>query len=397
MMFFRKRTKEGKQAHDSENAIREGEISSYEEVQLSRQSENSSQEQESLIVKREIRLDLIFKIILSNWKKYIIPFALTAILSVLYIIQVPRYYKASVMLAPESSNTNAMGSLGGLAAMAGVNLNSNASQDAIIPTFYPDLMKSTDFIVPLLNVRVETLKGEYKGSLGTYLTKHKKSSALSMFMRKVVNAIAPNKPAEISVNKNGSYAINPFKMTKDEDALCSSLSGMINCTVDKKTDVISIEVTAQDALVAAQLADTLLSKLQGFITEYRTKKAKNDLTYYAGLCAKAKSDYEIKQHEYAIYADAYQDVTLQTFKVKEERLENEMQIAYNNYNQLKQQVQLAEAKVLERTPAFTTILNASVPVKPAGPKRVIFCCGMMILCFIVVTVWIIVRDPQLKF
>lgn len=68
MMFFRKRTKEGKQAHDSESAIREGEISSYEEVQSSRQSENSSQEQESLIVKREIRLDLIFKIILSNWK-----------------------------------------------------------------------------------------------------------------------------------------------------------------------------------------------------------------------------------------------------------------------------------------------------------------------------------------
>ena len=70
------------------------------------------------------------------------------------------------MLAPESSNTNAMGSLGGLAAMAGVNLNSNASQDAIIPTFYPDLMKRTEFFVPLLNVRVEKLKGEYKGSLG---------------------------------------------------------------------------------------------------------------------------------------------------------------------------------------------------------------------------------------
>lgn len=395
MTFFKKNPIDRKKASNSEFSVEE--VPSCKENQSNERGETTSNDKESLVVKREIRLDLIFKLILSNWKKYIIPFALTAILSVLYIIQIPRYYKASVMLAPESSNANAMGGLGGLAAMAGVNLNTNASQDAIIPTFYPDLMKSTDFIVPLLNVRVETLKGEFNGTLGTYLTKYSKSSVLSMLMGKVVNSIVPNKAAEISVNKNGSYAINPFKMTKDEDALCSSLSSMINCTVDKKTDVISIDVTAQDALVAAQLADTLLSKLQGFITEYRTKKAKNDLVYYTGLCAKAKSDYEKKQHEYAVYADAYQDVTLQTFKVKEERLENEMQIAYNNYNQLKQQVQLAEAKVLERTPAFTTIQNASVPVKPAGPKRVIFCCGMMVLCFIVVTIWIIVRDPQLKF
>lgn len=394
-MLFKKNIKENAKAADNEDVINEVSASSLEEVQLG-ETTSSHQEKTSLIAKREIRIDVILKIVLSKWKNYIIPCVATVLLSALYIFQVPRYYKASVMLAPESSTSGSMGGLSGLAAMAGVNINTNSSQDAIIPTFYPDLMKSTDFIVPLLNVKVETIKGDFKGSVGKYLTTQK-PSAIDALEGKMSEVFSTPKPAAISVNKSGYYTINPFKMTKDENNLCSLLSGMINCTVDKKTDVISIDVTAQDALVAAQLADTLLSKLQDFITEYRTKKAKNDLVYYTGLCSRAKSDYESKQHEYAVYADAYQDVTLQTFKVKEERLENEMQIAYNNYNQLKQQVQLSEAKVLERTPAFTVIQNASVPVKPAGPKRVLTVALCLFLCLIITTIVIVARDKNVKF
>lgn len=396
MMLFKKNIKENAKAADNEDVINEVSASSLEEVQLG-ETTSSHQEKTSLIAKREIRIDVILKIVLSKWKNYIIPCVATVLLSALYIFQVPHYYKASVMLAPESSTFGSMGGLSGLAAMAGVNINTNSSQDAIIPTFYPDLMKSTDFIVPLLNVKVETIKGDFKGSVGKYLTTQIKPSAIDALEGKMSEVFSTPKPAAISVNKSGYYTINPFKMTKDENNLCSLLSGMINCTVDKKTDVISIDVTAQDALVAAQLADTLLSKLQDFITEYRTKKAKNDLVYYTGLCSRAKSDYESKQHEYAVYADAYQDVTLQTFKVKEERLENEMQIAYNNYNQLKQQVQLSEAKVLERTPAFTVIQNASVPVKPAGPKRVLTVALCLFLCLIITTIVIVARDKNVKF
>lgn len=358
---------------------------------------DNEKESKISITKREIRLDVLLSCIFKNWKRYIIPCLLTAVLSVLYVLQLPRYYKASVMLAPESTSANSMGGLSSLAAMAGVNINAGASKDAIIPTFYPDIMMSTDFLVPLLNVQVQTEKGDFKGNLGTYLTKHVKASAISTFMTKTMQMLSKPEPAKLSVNKSGRFNINPFKLTKDEDKLCNVLSGMINCTVDKKTDVISVEVTAQDPLVAAQLSDTLLSKLQGFITEYRTKKAKNDLTYYTHLCAKAKANYEAKQKEYAVYADQYTDVVLQTYKIKEERLENEMQMAYNNYSQLKQQVQLAEAKVLERTPAFTTIKNASVPLKPAGPKRTFICVGLMLVCIIVVTVWNIMHDPKLKF
>lgn len=45
------------------------------------------------------------------------------------------------------------------------------------------------------------------------------------------------------------------------------------------------------------------------------------------------------------------------------------------------QYQAANAKVQERTPAFTVIKGAAVPVKPAGPKRMLFVFGMLFLTF----------------
>lgn len=355
------------------------------------------QEESKSVLKREIRLDLICMSLMRNWRKYVVPMIVTFVITALVVLQMPRYYTVSVMLAPESTNAGSVsGGLGSLASMAGINLSSMNSSDAIIPTFYPDLMKSTDFIVPLFNAKVQTKNGKFKGTYAEYLTKYCKPSLITQGLTWVKHKIAPPKDTRIHV-KNGEYTADPFRLTKPENDLCKIISGSIECSVDKKTDVISIKVTDQDPLVAAQLADTVKTRLQDFITDYRTKKAKNDLNHYVDLCQKAQEEYDRKQQEYARYADSNRDVVLESFRMKEEMLENEMQLAYNNYSNLKQQVQLAEAKVMERTPAFTTIQNASVPVKHAGPKRMIITAAMLVLCFLAVSVYIILKDKTLKF
>ena len=56
-----------------------------------------------------------------------------------------------------------------------------------------------------------------------------------------------------------------------------------------------------------------------------------------------------------------------------------MQLKYNTYTTLMTQYQAAKAKVQERTPAFTLVQGAAVPIKPAGPKRMIFVIGMCVL------------------
>ena len=68
-----------------------------------------------------------------------------------------------------------------------------------------------------------------------------------------------------------------------------------------------------------------------------------------------------------------------------------MQLKYNTYTTLMTQYQAAKAKVQERTPAFTVVKGAAVPIKPAGPKRMIFVIGMCMLATIITCLWLI-RD-----
>lgn len=342
----------------------------------------------SSILGEEIRLDLICKIIWQSRKKYVLPLLVTAVVTSLLALSVPRYYTAEVKLAPEYSSPagGLSGGLGGMASMLGLNMNSLSSTDAITPTFYPDVLGSTDFLVPLLGVEIRTKEDGFRGPYYEYLTKHLKAP----WWIKAVGAVK-----HLFEKKDGApaatKALDPFQLTKKEMEVMRLASNNIDCVVDKKTDVITITTTAQDPLAAALLADTVRSRLQAFILDYRTSKARNDLQHIEKLCEEAYAHYRKTQKAYAGYADSHQELVLQSYKSEEEVLENEMQLAYNTYNTLQQQRQLALAKLQERTPAFTTIQNATVPVKHAGPKRMLLVLAMCFLAFFACSVVFVSR------
>ena len=73
-----------------------------------------------------------------------------------------------------------------------------------------------------------------------------------------------------------------------------------------------------------------------------------------------------------------------------------MQIQLRTYSQVAAQLQLAEAKVQEDTPAFTLLQPATVPVKKDGPKRSVFCLIMLFVAFIVTTVFVLKKENHLK-
>ena len=72
-----------------------------------------------------------------------------------------------------------------------------------------------------------------------------------------------------------------------------------------------------------------------------------------------------------------------------------MQLKYNTYTTLMTQYQMAKAKVQERTPAFTLVQGAAVPIKPAGPKRMFFVGGMCLLSIVLISIYSI-KDIILK-
>ena len=330
----------------------------------------------------------VYKAFMKKKKYFFITLPIAFILSCIYILSIPRYYTTDTKLAPELHNSNPMSSLGSLASTFGVDLANMKSEDAITPIIYPELMDDYGFVTGLWGIRVADQTDSIKTTYYDYLKNRQKTAwwtpaiegFLSLFKSEDKEADAPYKE-----NQN----INPYKLTKKQDEVVKAIQQKVNFSFDKKTYVITVSVQDQDPLICKTIADTVTTKLRQFITEYRTSKARKDVAHYQELSDKAKAEYEKIRDQYVRFADANNELILESVKAKLEDMENEMQLKYNAYTSIQTQLQIAKAKLQERTPAFTILKGAEVPVKPAGPKRMIFVAVMLLLTFMGTSVYIL--------
>ena len=302
---------------------------------------------------------------------------------------IPREYSTSVTLAPESTGKTSGGSMGALAAMAGINMGSSVGEDALYPDLYPDIVSSTPFLTELFDVKVKDDKEKVDTTLYVYLDEHQRApwwGAIISAPFKVLGwTISLFKDDEVE----GTGTLDPFRLTKDEADIAEALSKRIAVSVDKKTGVTTLSVTMQDARISACLTDTVVRRLQDYITEYRTTKARQDFQFQEKLFERKKKEYEKAQENYARFADANKNIILLSYRAEQERLENEMRLAYQVYTSVAQQLQMAEAKVQEITPVYTIIEPSTIPIKPSKPRKALMLIGIVFLTGLGCVSWIL--------
>ena len=315
---------------------------------------------------REIDVVAVFKVLLKQWR-YLARFAAVgAVVGVIVALCTPKSFTASVTLAPEM-NSGGIGLSGNLADMAssfGIDIGGKSSVDAIYPELYPDIFATTDFLLSLYDVPVRLKEDD---TVRKYIDHFKKDLKIPFWNYPKIWIAQMLTPKEGNNGKNG--ARDPFRLSKEDDQIIEGMRNSIICTVDKKTSVININVIDQDPLVAAIMADTLQRRLQLYITEYRTKKARNDYDFYKKLSQQLRLDYERSREIYTSYADANQGVQLQSLQVKIEELENNMQLKYDNYKNSLELMRQAHAKIQERTPAFVILERPLMPHKASSAPR----------------------------
>ncbi|MDE6019250.1 MAG: chain-length determining protein [Muribaculaceae bacterium] len=319
-----------------------------------------------------------------------------AILGIIIAFSIPREYTTDVKLAPElGSNQKMSGSLGAMAAMVGIGGATQSGSDAVNPTLYPDVVKSVPFLVGLFNVPVEDIEGRKKITLKEYMEDDIRSpwwSAVKSLPFKLIGLITSSNDKDADPNK----PTDSFQLTKKEDAIVEGLRSRISASVDTKTAVITISVLMQDPLISATLADTVVNRLQEYITDYRTNKARKDLEYAEMLNKEAKDNYYKAQQKYADYLDRNNGLIIHSAMTTRERLQNEATLAFNLYNQTSQQVQLAKAKVQENTPVYAIVSPPTVPIKPSAPRKMIILVGFVFLAFVASCAWILYGKPLME-
>lgn len=314
----------------------------------------------------EIDILGIIKKVLKEGRLLLSFILIFAVIGVIVALNKQKIYTTTVILAPEISGGGSLPeSLSSIASMVGVNLgNSGGGVDAIYPQIYPDVLTSSDFIINLFDVQVK----QEKDSLYKTYYDHIINDAKIPFWAYPsiwISELLKDKDAE----QDNNTRINNFKLTKKQNDILNFIRSNISCIVDKNTNVISISVNDFDPVVSATMADTIQKQLQQYITMYRTKKARNDVEYAQKLYDEARQQYVKARQTYGSYADANEDLLLESYKTKRDDLENEMQLRYNIYNQIAQQLQLAKAKVQEQTPVFSIIQGATVPLKASSMPR----------------------------
>lgn len=338
--------------------------------------------------KRDV-IDLrdVFRKLWSRKWLFVKVWVVTFILACVYILPQPRTYVTSLSLAPELGGSSSGGALSSLASSFGFDIGGVQSEDAFYPELYPDLMATNEFLVDLLYVNVQTLEEDVDTTYLCYLAKHQKKNPLSLPWRWCKMQIK-NIFSEPSEGVDMGGRLNPRRLSKEEDELVGLVRSNITCDVDIKTNVITITVKDQDPQVCVTMADSARTRLQDFITEYRTTKARVDMEYYKNLTDSARKEYDEAVEAYSYYCDAHQNVILQVYAMERDKLEANMQSKMTTYNAMNTQYQAAKAKVQERTPAFTILSSAVLPVKADAPKRMIFVASMLFLAFFGTCFWI---------
>lgn len=314
-----------------------------------------------------------------------------AVVGLVVAFSIPREYTAAAVLAPETtSSKNSLGGLGALASMAGINVGNMTETDAVNPDLYPDVVKSVPFVIELFPVQVETADGTLRTDLYDYLKKHTRRPWWSVMISAPFKALGwcMSLFREKIPESDGS-SVDPFRLTLDEDRIVETLGRRIMVAVDKKNSLVTLSVTMQDPLISATVADTVMRNLQNYVTDYRTNKARNDLKFTQQLYDEAQRDYYGAQQRYARYMDANQNVVRRAVRTEQERLQNEMTLAYNIYNQMAQQLQVAKAKVQESTPVYAVVQPATVPLKAAKPSKAMVLAGFVFFAAAAAVAWIL--------
>ena len=307
------------------------------------------------------------------------------VLGIIIALSIPKQYTVTVTLSPEMSGDKAGGGPASLVSSFLGGAATSSSNDALNVTLAPDIVASTPFIIELFNTRVQTLNGELDTTLVTYLDEQKQpwwgyiKAAPSM-------AIGAFKSL-FTEKTDSATTLNPFQLTEKEAAKVKELRQSILAEADKKTAMTTITVTMQDPKVTAIVADSVVAKLQQYIIDYRIKKAKEDCAYLEELYKERQQEYYEAQSKYAHYFDSNRNIALQSVRAEQERLQNDMNLAYQVYSQVAQQLQVARAKIQEEKPVFAVVEPATVPLQPSGASRKTILVGIVVLVVCCIGLW----------
>lgn len=350
----------------------------------------------------EIEIDLvdIFRKIIAIRKKLYKAIGIGFIIGIIVAVSIPKQYTVKVTLSPEMGSSKSGNGLAGLAAsFLGSSAATGDVSDALNASLSSDIVSSTPFLLELLEMKVTLSDERIVVTFMDYLDRQ--SSPWWIYViglpGKVVDSVKSLFNSSDNDNPINNMKYGTIELTKEESIKITALKKNIAASVDKKTAITSVSVTLQDPKVTAVVADSVVHKLQEYIIGYRTSKAEDDCIYLEKLYKERQQEYYVAQKKYADYVDTHDNLILQSVRTEQERLQNDMSLAYQVYSQVANQLQVVRAKVQEEKPVFAVLEPAVVPQQPSGMGKKVYILLFIFLSLVLTIAWeLLVKDIYKK-
>ena len=348
----------------------------------------------------EIEIDLIgiLRKIIGIRKTIYKAAGIGLVVGIIVAISIPKQYTVGVTLSPEMGGSKGGGLSGLAASFLGSGVSMNEGTDALNASLSADIVSSTPFLLELSTMKIPALEGETM-TLSVYLDEESSPwwSYVIGLPGMVIGGVKSLFTEEESESVPSDKAnLGTIELSKKESEKIEALKKKILASVDKKTSMTTVSVTLQNPKVAAVIADSVVRKLQEYIIDYRTTKAKEDCLYLERLFKERQQEYYDAQKKYADYMDSHDNIILQSVRAEQERLQNDMSLAYQVYSQVANQLQVARAKVQEEKPVFAVVEPAVIPLYPSGTSRKIYVLASIFLSVCIVISWKLLGEDILN-
>ena len=353
-------------------------------------SEKEIKQQQDIHTDEEIEIDLmdLLRKVIGIRKKIYKAAGIGLIIGVIVAISIPKQYTVEVTLSPEMGSSKAGGLSGLAASFLGSGVSMGDGTDALNASLSADIVSSTPFLLELSAMDIPVTKNEVM-TLNTYLDEESSPwwSYIIGLPGMVIGGVKSLFIEEDEITSFDKTSQGIIELSKKETEKIETLKEKITASVDKKTSMTSVTATFQDSKVAAVVADSVVKKLQEYIIDYRTSKSKEDCLYLEKLFKERQQEYYAAQKKYADYMDSHDNIILQSVRAEQERLQNDMSLAYQVYSQVASQLQVARAKVQEEKPVFAVVEPAVVPLYPSGTSRKVYVLAFIFLSVCIVISW----------
>lgn len=323
-------------------------------------------------VERDLDFFVLSKIV---WKERTTVIGLTLIfmfLGLFIAFLTPNEFRATSIFIPLTTESGKPGgSLGGLASLAGINLNGISGGSEIPTALYPKIASSIPFKKSLLDAtfRVEGIPNPvsyrfyyeniYSPGIPDLIKKY------TLGLPGVLMSLFVNDEKKVSPSESNEI----IDFSQEEFIHFKRLDKQLTIVPNIKEGYVTLSFVMPNAIMAAEMAKFAENLLQKEIIDFKVRNAKEQLRFTEERFEEKKVEFEVAQSRLSNFMDRNQNLSSAAVMNNLKKLEGEYSFTFNIYTELAKELEQAKLQVSKDTPVLAVIQPVNVPKEKASPNR----------------------------